>query len=319
MISKMAKHLRTLRGISREFGFPFCLKYALLKYSKRTEAYYRLVYGKLKETVSDGIREINGESCAPIAQNSTVPVWVCWWQGYENMPELCRICLRSIEENLPENASLTLITKDNYTEYADIPEDICRKLNDVVYPVAIFSDLLRQTLLCRHGGFWIDATMLCTKPLSREFIADSSFWSIKLPESHINHASVGFLASRCMWGSFIQKAPPSHPVNRLVHSGLLEYMRKHNVLIEYFMQNIFIRIGYDNCPAIKTAIDGIAESNTELYTLDGLMNEEFDPDVWDRLTADTALFKLSWKQNYKKQTANGEPTFFGYLCEKYKQ
>ena len=30
------------------------------------------------------------EKCSPIEKDS--PIWFCWWQGMENMPELAKLC-----------------------------------------------------------------------------------------------------------------------------------------------------------------------------------------------------------------------------------
>ena len=47
--------------------------------------------------------------------NEKSPIWVCWWQGEINMPNIVRICYESICANSGTHP-VKLITKDNYSD-----------------------------------------------------------------------------------------------------------------------------------------------------------------------------------------------------------
>jgi hypothetical protein len=123
--------------------------------------------------------------------------------------------------------------------------------------------------------------------------------------------------SKCKWGSFIQKAAPQNVLNGFVRDALEKYFQTHQYLIDYFTQNFFIRIGYENIPDIKYSIDAISKSNPDIYTLELIMNQKFNEEKWNELCMDTTFFKLTWKIKYVKKTKQGEMTFYGFICEQF--
>ena len=98
----------------------------------KKESIYKIVQKKhefvlsyLKEAYSyriDQYRDI--ENVINVPTNHYV--WVMWWQGEDSAPELVRMCINSIRKNA-NGAEVVVITKDNFREYADIPEYIIEK------------------------------------------------------------------------------------------------------------------------------------------------------------------------------------------------
>ena len=93
-------------------------------------------------------------------------IWQYWGQGYENVPELVRICLDSVEK-YKGDFQLVRLTDDNVSEYLDFPDEIYQKRK--VFLKSHFSDLLRVALLTTYGGVWLDATILLTAPLPEHY------------------------------------------------------------------------------------------------------------------------------------------------------
>lgn len=96
---------------------------------------------------------------------NTLIIWQYWAQGYDNVPELIRICLDSVER-YKGNYTIIRLTDNNLKEYIDIPDQIYRKRDK--FGIAFFSDLLRCALLTTYGGVWLDATILLTGPLTEK-------------------------------------------------------------------------------------------------------------------------------------------------------
>lgn len=299
---------------SKEFGILFSLKCIFYKYTHQTEKYIDNINKVLTPYILNG----NNLSQSVIKKSempSQIPIWMFWWQGEEQMPDIVRICCNSVRSNLPQNSNLVLLTQSNYMNYVDIPDEILRKVQTGVFSITLFSDLLRNELLTQYGGFWIDATIYCAKPIKNEFLANSDYWSVKLlPDVHDKY-SIGRTISNRMWGGFIQKAPPHGIVNSRVLQALKSYMLEHNTLAEYFIQNVFIRALYDNNDDVKTIIDNIPYSNPCLYNLDTKLNDTFDEAEWNTLVKDTTFFKLSWKRKYSPIDKSGEKTFYGVLLQ----
>ena len=45
-----------------------------------------------------------------------------------------------------------------------------------------------------------------------------------------------------------------------------------------------------------------------------VLGEPFDEEVWKKLTKDTSLFKLTWKQEFPKKK-DGQDTFYAKLLD----
>ena len=113
-------------------------------------------------------------------------IWICWWQGLEQAPELVKVCVNSIQKNAG-NHRVIVLTDDNYKDYVDIPEWVEEKKNKGIITRTNYSDLLRLSLLAKHGGMWIDSTFFCTQPVLDDYF-QWPLWSIKRPDYF--HASV---------------------------------------------------------------------------------------------------------------------------------
>lgn len=77
-----------------------------------------------------------------------MPIWCCWWQGVESMPEIVKMCHTRLKQVIPKDKTeLHIITFDNYKDYVDIPEHILEKFNKGIVTMTTMSDVLRFCLL----------------------------------------------------------------------------------------------------------------------------------------------------------------------------
>lgn len=89
-------------------------------------------------------------------------IWILWFQGMNNAPELVLASVKSWKLLNPEY-EVIFITDDNLHEFVDVsrfPESFTQ------LSLAHQSDFIRLRLLMDYGGFWVDATCLCNQPLS---------------------------------------------------------------------------------------------------------------------------------------------------------
>lgn len=84
-------------------------------------------------------------------------IWVCWWQGLDNAPEIVKTCVESIKRNSGKYEVL-IITDENYKQYVKFPDWLEEKRKHGIISKTIYSDLLRLNLLSTYGGIWIDST-----------------------------------------------------------------------------------------------------------------------------------------------------------------
>ena len=92
----------------------------------------------------------------------TKTIWTCWFQGRENAPPLVKSCLDSWERHNP-NWDLRCLDAATVQRYVPLRQYI--DLNEKTLTAASLSDVLRIVLLHEFGGLWVDATLLCNRPL----------------------------------------------------------------------------------------------------------------------------------------------------------
>ncbi len=104
-------------------------------------------------------------------------IWIFWYQGWENAPELVKRCLRSWQYHNP-GWTIRALDRESLSAYVDLgelslPMDNCN--------LAWLSDLVRINLLRTHGSVWGDATTFCRSPLDEWLYdhLDSGFFSFQ--------------------------------------------------------------------------------------------------------------------------------------------
>lgn len=100
-------------------------------------------------------------------KNDSNRIWVFWYQGIKNAPDIVKACIASIIEHC-SRYSVIVLDKNNMSEYYAPIEAIQRKLEDGLITITHFSDILRMNLLDSYGGRWIDATIFLTGDVFNE-------------------------------------------------------------------------------------------------------------------------------------------------------
>lgn len=314
----MKNKLRKIKNIFKEFGITFSIKYLYYKAFHKDEKYIELVYKVLFKDISPLIDKYKGISEEKGTIEKNVPIWVCWWQGYENMPQLCKMLFNRIKQMAPNNSDVVLITLDNYLEYAQIPNLLVEKFENGNISMTTFSDILRNYLIRDNGGLWIDTSVFVSKNISENFLKSDKWWSVKLYDKNATICNLGQKISERRWSGFLQKGAKGNILNSFVSEAFLIYFKKHDIIVDYFIQNLFIKIAYNNIPSIKNIIDGIPSNNINVYSLYDNIDEEFNEISYSEWNSNTSFYKLTQKREYNINTENGKMTYFGAIkkiCE----
>lgn len=122
-----------------------------------------------QDSKSAGVRSI---------QNRTI--WILWTQGFENAPEVVKLCLESWKQLNP-GWDIRALDDAALNDLIDLPllNDTRRK--DITPQV--HSNLARLSLLRRYGGVWADSTLFCSEPLDSwlEPYATEGFFAFRNP------------------------------------------------------------------------------------------------------------------------------------------
>lgn len=235
-------------------------------------------------------------------------IWICWWQGLENAPEIVKRCVESIQRNAGDH-QVTIITDRNVEQYIDIPEWVKKKQSEGIISRTNLSDLLRLSLLARYGGLWLDATFFCTGPIS-EMAFDSPVFSIKRPDYLHCSVAQGYFAGYSL------ACDTSHRrIFETIRDFFLEYWRTNDYLVDYLLVDYMIVLAQRHNKDIADAFSAIKPNNPRCDDLYRVLGEPYDEEVWSKLTEETNLFKLTWKQDFPLEK-DGRPTFYHYVLGK---
>jgi len=116
-----------------------------------------------------------------------------WYQGLDGAPLVVKKCVESwIREN--PGWDVVVLDAESLKRYVtpDLPPDKLARLD-----LTKQSNLVRLQLLADFGGVWVDATVLCLRPLD-EWIDEctaSGFFAFAFPDGHSRVLSTWFLVS----------------------------------------------------------------------------------------------------------------------------
>lgn len=174
-------------------------------------------------------------------------IWIYWLQGEHAAPELVQRCIASWRRLNP-GWDVVVLDQQSYRRYAD-PGIAEEDFNQLGIPMR--SDLLRLALLERYGGVWVDATVLCVRPLDHfihAYVAGSGWFAYARSRGE-RLVSSWFLAAlpqhpvvrrwrrRLCDALALYASPVRHPArSRLVHKLLRELLRLHPRLTRLWLR-----------------------------------------------------------------------------------
>lgn len=302
-------------GLVEEFGIGFAIKYSFYWKTKNYDRYIPLVYNYLTDFFKEDIKKFNKKVHESPSNNNVekFKVFVCWWQGYDKMPQLCKNCYERLKSVLSEEFELVFITKDNYMNYAELPNYIMQKFDKGYISITQFSDILREALIYQNGGIWIDSTVWTNEGINEYLKNIGDFWSIKL-DGVYNPNMYGQVISKCQWSGFIIGGQKGSFVYQFVFECMCKYFKYHNVVIDYFIQNLLFKMAFELVEDCKRELKSVKKSNPHLYDLKANFNQPYDEAVFRKYNSDTSFFKLTYKYRYEEYL-NGYPTFYKYIMD----
>lgn len=244
-----------------------------------------------------------------------IPVWVCWWQGEENAPELVKMCLNSIRRSIPkEKAVIRLITLENCMEYVTFTDTVIEKFHEGKITLTHLSDILRAELLYRYGGLWIDATYYVSDNMGKTFFDKDTFWTLKYP-GYIWKSDI----SQGRWACNLLRVPPKSLFVRFLMESFWYYWEVSDSMIDYFLIDYVAALAYDSFREVHKMVDECPVSEPVVFELQKNLNRKFDAGKYESWTKKVIFFKLNWRAEVAEKTLTQEKTFWGYLRERDKE
>lgn len=232
------------------------------------------------------------------------PIWVCWWQGEEQMPEMIQQCYKLLLLN-SNGHPVRLITKDSYHDYIQLPEIVLKRLNAKEITFTFLSDVLRVSLLAQYGGVWLDATYWVTRPLD---FGQARFFSIR--QTRFKGGIANF-----RWTPHCLGVGSPYYVFGFIKECFSFHLTLHKTIVTYLLIDQIINIAYKEFPDFRQLVDNLPDTEPHIYIMPWLFNQKFDKEKLKEVLESTPLLKLTYKQPYVRRTVLGEPTFYDFFIK----
>lgn len=243
--------------------------------------------------------------------SSKIPIWLCWWQGEEDMPDMIKMCFESIKRNIDMSVmEIHLITLENCMEYVTFTDTIINKFNEGKISYTHMSDALRAELLYRYGGVWIDTTYYMTKPFEgiEQCIANGSLYTIVYDEAPWKADCVEGRWSANIWG-----VSKEHILFKVLMEALWYYWELNDEIMDYFVMDYIIAIAYEHFSDIREGLADNILSSTKVLTGKELLGKTYNVDRYNEFINDCAFYKLNRRDDYRTHDLIGRITLYGYL------
>lgn len=237
-------------------------------------------YNNLYEKYEDVLKKINYPKDKMLSEPNK-NVWVCWFQGMENAPEVVKICNKSLYKYMGDK-EIHIITEKNMNEYVELPDYILEKWKKGIISYAHLSDILRTELLIKYGGMWVDATTLFTEPVP-EYV-------YRKPLFLLQYKTLEDLSMKI--NSWFIYAQPNCRTLRVVRDLLYAYWKEENIIKEYFLWHHFVQMAFSKYKEDYENIDYVSEmmSHCLFYNL----FKKYDEEYWKQIKRCSSIHKLSY-------------------------
>lgn len=268
------------------------------------------------EPVLDKYKKINVEKFLEKKSNQPkkfekFPIWCCWWQGVDSMPELVRMCHKRLHDSIPTNiAEIHVITFQNISEYVQFPDHIMEKFQQKKITMTALSDVLRAELLSQYGGMWIDATVFLTDHIPDDFFTKRYFSQKMYDEVKCQRE-----ACKGRWCGFMMTMTRENVMYDYLRDAFYYWWKYNDDLIDYVLIDYLILSGYKNLSYIKEMIDQVPNNNEGVFDMYQVLNQPYTPELYEKLTKENCIHKLTYKMDLQKKTSDGQQTLYGYLLK----
>ena len=96
------------------------------------------------------------------------------------------------------------------------------------------------------------------------------------------------------------------------HRGKYEW-RKYDDIVDYVLIDYLILLGYKNFQQIRELIDDVPDNNQDIFEMYQVLDKPYSKELYERLTKQNIIHKLTYKIDLKKETADGQETLYAHL------
>lgn len=233
------------------------------------------------------------------------PIWMLWWQGYDNAPEMVKRCVELCQKNAGSHPVI-LLGKDNIGNYLDVPERMIEIANKKRMTLSTLADYIRVALISVYGGLWIDVTTYVSRDIPEKYFQMPFFSCKGVPD--------GGCLPDGRWTGYLLGGLKGNIVYTFVKEAYEEYWRQAYSSIDYLALDHMIEISYREISACKKYIDELEPNNQRIFTLrEAMMRGENAENFDNFIDSNTVFYKFSSHDRFGKRTPDGRESLYAYF------
>jgi hypothetical protein len=221
--------------------------------------------------------------CVESVDNEKIKTWTFWDKGFENSPDIVRICSDNL--NSIKKLDVKHLSNESWSDYVDLPKHIVDKYRSGIIPTAHFSDILRIELLFKHGGVWLDSTVLVTSPELPQPLSENKLFFYGANDATTSSIPFSF-------STWAISSPKGHPLFLVLRKWLSEYWEKKNYLSDYLLVHLLISVAIKVRPDFAPEKFGLF-NNFDPHLASKHYNEEFESRKAIVISQVTPIHKLN--------------------------
>lgn len=245
-----------------------------------------------------------------VAPQEDIKVWSMWWQGEEAAAPLFKMCIESARKHTGH--PVVVLSKDNYTDYFNIPEHILQKHKEGKIALQHICDFMVVSILAAQGGFFTGATVYISQDVPESLLQAPFFTCRAVTEAQT-------LMSRSRWVGYLLAGNKNFPLFSFARDFLIEYWRKMDQVVDYLLLDYIFELAYETIPCVKRTIDALPDNNLQRNVLIDRLGEPYYAESFAEFTdGETMFYKLSWKFGSKAvKTPEGKITNYGHMLREF--
>ena len=232
---------------------------------------------------------------------SSGKIFICWFQGMEQAPEIVKTCYASVKAALPDR-EIVLISQENMYDHVQFPPHVQEKIDSGIITRTHLSDLLRLELLLKYGGTWIDATVFCSGGRIPDYMLHSDLFTFQLLKP-------GRDGKSSVISSWFITATSGNRILAATRHLLYEYWKKNTKLVDYFLLHDFFQMALEKYSDDWNRVVPFSSATPHILLL--RLFQPYDETLWNAVTSQTPFHKLSYK--FSDSDAQKENTYYQHI------
>lgn len=258
------------------------------------EKYYKYILKKLNPVLIKAY-SIYDKNESKLPDQNIKYVWVMWWQGIDNAPDIIKVNIKRLQKTFGENR-VKIITRSNYKKYTDISNNIVNLLKEERISFTLWSDIIRYNLLKNNGGLWIDSTVLVSKKIKNieNLIFDSEYFSLCNSQKDYHYIS------HALWTGWFVAGNRNYSLFKFMDIFFDLYFKTHSKSIDYYLVDDATFYFFSKNKSFNNKVNAISKV-WDPYLFSRNLTKTFNPKIYFNFETERkfCIQKITYKVKMK--------------------